>query len=276
MKKIIIASLIPLLLITVAIFNEYLGYVGYVTLPIRSAEDVLIDVKVMSADNSLKLLSNGTKICVVIEIDNTTTYYYELTKTDSLIETTYKYCADPNQNNVIIKFNSYDSFSRFKENPKDFIIKSQNIDYYVFPSNYVSQGGKINCNPDFQERYCGALYYYFSTEEMRKIGLDCCAEYSLPEEKINLINQLKGEKQPLKEKPFIFSGIGIAISIAVIVLLVVISSVLLRKPKIEPALKDYIENSISQGYSEEQIKKALVDAGWNEKDVDFAISRIKK
>lgn len=280
MKKIGAAAIIPLLLIISAFFNEYLSHTGYVVdVPPRSPDDVLVDIKIMAADNALKLLDTGTTICVVVEMNNETTYYYELTKTDSLVDVSYKYCAEPGQDNIIIKFNSYGALQRFKESPKNFIKEMQNIDYYIFPSNYVAPGGAVNCNLDFQSKYCGASLYYFSSDELREIKLDCCADYSLSLEKERLMKQLKLGKAAIEEKPFFLTGIGITVIVLALLAMILIggiSAAMIRKPKIEPALKDYIENLLLQGYPEEQIKQALLDVGWEEKKVDLAVSKIKE
>ncbi len=40
-------------------------------------------------------------------------------------------------------------------------------------------------------------------------------------------------------------------------------------------LKDYIENALKQGFSEEKIRKALLDAGWLAVDIEKAYSEVK-
>ena len=135
-------------------------------------------IKGMTLDRSFEFLSNGARICIVVEIDNQTIYYYNMTKfNDSAIINQF-YCADPGQDNLILKFNSYDSLLEAKNYPKWFISQKRNIGYYIFPSNYISPGGQVNCTPQFQEKYCGALYAFFrKSSDIAGLALPCCANY---------------------------------------------------------------------------------------------------
>jgi hypothetical protein len=45
--------------------------------------------------------------------------------------------------------------------------------------------------------------------------------------------------------------------------------------KIDPALLDYIKKCYAAGYAREQIRKELLGAGWQEKDVDYALKNFQ-
>ena len=132
----------------------------------------------LTSEQSFKLLGDGAFFCVVVETGNETTKYYEVAKYEGEAYVKESYCADPGQNNVIIKFNSYNDLLEAVQNPEKFIVEKRNTGYYIFPSNYVSYGGAAACSPSFQQKYCGALYAYFSSSEIGALGLPCCAQYT--------------------------------------------------------------------------------------------------
>ena len=133
-------------------------------------------VSTLRFEKSLKYLGENSDICIVIEEQNRT-YSYDMKKINDSVDISEAYCAAPNQNNVIIKFNSYKDLLDSKSKPRWFIKERRNTGYYIFPSNYVLQGGEINCTADFQQKYCGVLYSYLSSSEMSSMGLGCCASH---------------------------------------------------------------------------------------------------
>ena len=181
-NKIVFATAFIFALMVLALANNNPAITGFATEVISTAgaelkENIDATMQTLSLDKSANSLGEGAEICLVVET-NRTTYYYKLTKTGDSALAEEKYCADQGQDNLIIKFNSYDDLLLAKSKPRRFIIEQQNTGYYIFPSNYVLQGGEINCNQDFQQKYCEALYRYLSSSEMKRIGLGCCASFA--------------------------------------------------------------------------------------------------
>jgi len=143
----------------------------------QSYENVSSTILGFANDKSFEYLGDKALFCFVVEMDNKTTYYYELVKYNGELYIKESYCADPLGNRVIIKFNSYDDLIEFRNSPKQFITEKRNSGYYIFPSNYVNKGGSVKCMPDFQQKYCGAFYHYFQSSELNAMGLSCCANY---------------------------------------------------------------------------------------------------
>ena len=240
-----------------------------------SGSEVRNVVSQISSLDEFSLLKEGTQLCAVIEISNETAYYYKITKTGEIVSYEEKYCADPNQDNIIVKFNSYDSLLQFQANPADFVKTKKNTGYYVFPSNYVQQGGDVACSATFQKNYCPALYYDLKKSDMANLGLVCCANYELTADENAAIASLKKTKGGTLESPFtfLFSTTGIIVVIGAILFIVVISALIMVKPK--NPLVDYVASVRTQGYSDEDIKKALINSGWEQKTIDDAL-KIKK
>lgn len=247
---------------------------GYV---VRSSGDVLIDVQVVAADNSLKVLGAGAKLCVVVEMDDNMTYYYELVKSDGSIVPQYKYCADPSNDAVIIKFNSYDDFAGFKADPSGFLVNKRNTGYYLFPSKYVESGGAISCTEEFQQRYCGAAYYYWNEQQQRDLQLDCCANYFLPESIKNEIETLKKGRVEAPATMLNLTNLIITVLLlGVLVALVLFLVLKKKKPETNSELKEYVESCRMQGYTDDQIRGALAESGWEEKDINNILGNLYK
>ena len=121
--------------------------IGYATFATDAEAKTVIDI--FANDNSIKMLGSGAQICAVVESGNTT-YYYQLSKSGEAVDVAEKYCADPGQDNLIVKFNSYDDLLEFNSNPADFVKNKINTGYYIFPSNYVQAGGDVSCSEAFQ------------------------------------------------------------------------------------------------------------------------------
>ncbi len=140
-------------------------------------EDSESIIKSFGSHRAFEYLGEGAIICFVVEEENRTSYY-EFAKfgDEALIEE--RYCADNLQNNIIIKFNSREALVAAAENPNSFIKNQRNIGYYILPSNYVRIGGQLECTPEFQQRYCGAMYGIFgSDKDIAILPLPCCANY---------------------------------------------------------------------------------------------------
>ncbi len=144
-------------------------------IPAASSEEVGAVIQSLVEDKSFASLGDGAAFCIVVEAGSNNAYYYELLKYKGQPLITEKYCAEPNQNNIIVKFNSYNSLLEFRSDPKKFLTEKRNSDYYIFPSNYVFNGGAVNCPVSFQLRYCGAFYSHFTKDELAGIQMPCCA-----------------------------------------------------------------------------------------------------
>ena len=159
----------------------------------------------------------------------------------------------------------------FNSNPSAFIKEKQNTGYYIFPSNYVQIGGDVACSESFQKNYCVLLYYHLSKGEIAETTLVCCANYELTDEETAMINELKKGKIGILEAPlkFLTTTTGIIVAIGLILFIVIISALIMVKPK-NPLL-DYVNSARTQGFSDEDIKQALMDGGWDEKSVMDAL-----
>ncbi|MBW3022584.1 hypothetical protein KY308_00585 [Candidatus Woesearchaeota archaeon] len=262
------SALVTLLFLFV--LNENPAITGHATF--ATSPEVNAVLSTLSRDNSLLLLQDGAEICVVVEVDELSTYYFDLIKSGQSVSVQESYCADPLNDNLIFKFNSYDDLLEFNSDPVSFIQDKKNIGYYIFPSNYVITGGEVLCTPDFQKKYCVAPYYYFTESQLRTAGMDCCAGYELTAEDEARINELKG-KQGILEIPleFLKSTTGIIVMIGAAVFIVIIASLIMVKPK--NPLEGYVSSVRSQGYADEDIKRALLDSGWDEKTIDDALKQ---
>ncbi len=271
-KKAIIGSLaaVFIALIILNLYGNNASITGYVA---RSSGDVLIDVQIVAASDAFKMLGEGAKICAVVEMDKNTTYYFEIKKTAGSFVPESKYCADPSNDALTIKFNSYDDFTNFKSDPAAFLGSKQNTGYYFFPSKYIQSGGAINCDAEFQQRYCAAAQFFWTKEQLTSLQLDCCANYALP---ADVENQIKTLKTGAVEKPAtLINTTNLIITVVLLAVLVALVLILLtkKKPKISPEIKEYVDNSRAQGFTNDQIREALMQSGWKEKDINNMLGK---
>jgi len=172
--KFLVALLVIVIVAAVFLLTKNIPIAGSAFI---SPEKVGLVVKDMASSKALGLLGENSSICLVVETDKSATYYFSIAKGENSPIIKNEYCADPGQDNVIIKMNSFDSLLEARHNPKWFAINRRNTGYYMFPSNYVMKGGEINCTAKFQMNYCEALQEILEPEEMSGLQLQCCAEY---------------------------------------------------------------------------------------------------
>lgn len=184
---------------------------------IPSYDNVSATVLEFANDKSFEYLGDKALFCVVVEMDNETTYYYELVKYNGEAYVKESYCAWPLQDNIIVKFNSYEDLTEFKNNPKQFVAEKMNMGYYLFPSNYIIHGGNLRCSEEFKEKYCGGFFNYFSGSEIKDLGVPCCANQFTPTGMAFIFGSVVKT-----------SGIFLIILIAIIIVMLLIS----RKKKI--------------------------------------------
>jgi hypothetical protein len=271
-KEAVIGSLAAVF-IALIILNLYGNNAPITGYAVRSSSDVLIDLQIIAANDAFKVLGSGAKICAVVEMDQNTTYYYEITKTDGSFAPQIKYCADQSNDAVIIKLNSYDDFASFKSDSSAFLSGKINTGYYFFPSKYMQPGGAVNCDAEFQQRYCAAAQFFWTKEQLRSVQLGCCADYTLP---ADVQEEIENLKSGVVEKPETLVNItNVIITVVLLAVLVALVLMLLtkKKPKINPEIKEYVDNSRAQGFADDQIREALMQSGWKEKDIDNILGK---
>ena len=81
-NKVIYFTSLLVALILIFTLNEKPSLTGFATFATNSEARAVIDT--FSQDNSLKLLGQGSQLCAVVEIDNETTYYFNVAKSEKL------------------------------------------------------------------------------------------------------------------------------------------------------------------------------------------------
>ena len=239
-----------------------------ITMAQKSADSVLAELRGALDHPAAGLIATGARVCVVLELEDGT-YYFDILKTAEFFESAVRYCADPGQDNLIIKFNSYEAFSAFLSDPVAVLTTRQNIDYFIFPSNYVAAGGAVNCVPAFQSAFCAAAQLRLSAARLRELGLGCCADYVPSAEQAALLAQLR--KAPVFEFPLPRPPIALIVVLVVVLAGLALGLVLLKirkRAKLPAELVDYVRNALDAGYTKDEIRAALEQAGWKSEVVE--------
>ncbi len=142
----------------------------------------LVKAQVKDFVNGLFLLNNtgnGSKICLIVPY-NLTSYSFNVDKNVANITVNYSpnfYCDGENQEDIVLKYISYNSFLAAKSNMSCNRFKTtlDGTEFYILPSKFVASGGAITCNQEFQNKYCEAVRQCATNLEMKLYGLDCCA-----------------------------------------------------------------------------------------------------
>ncbi|MBW2999384.1 hypothetical protein KY339_01820 [Candidatus Woesearchaeota archaeon] len=266
----------------------------------KSSDEILEEVESFANKYPLTRYVPDANICFLIQFPEFA-YSYDIEKLGPLVTVTNsrysRYCDGAENEDFIIKYVTYEKF----------LIHSVNIDladfkgggkgeyFYYIPSKFMMPGGDVDCNLEFRERYCGAMYYYMKERELDLFGLDCCEEDELSTEMLQLANQAGEQRELIAEQQaqaveesstvvsvlmsdlFIFSIIGVALLVLVVAGIFVFRIEKRRKSEAglvaekkegeigqNNEIKRYIESTLAMGYTREQVKQALKNQGWPE------------
>jgi len=230
------------------------------TIPLVSAANsssLKSDVQSLKDASFITKLGPSGNVCLIVQTDILSYSYFTLSKIQDII-ITQKRCDEPTFDGVTIKFNSYEAFLRWKNDPKKVTVSGANIDYYLYESNFIENGGILKCTEDFKKRYCDSVTELVGKDKLTLINADCCLS---PLEKI----------LPSTSGFSIIYYLLIAVVILVAVLGLLITTKKAKKQETNPELRAYVKTTRMQGYTDEQIKIQLKNAEWKEEEINTAL-----
>lgn len=146
--------------------------------------------------------------CIAITTpDSIESFFIE--KTGSAYQVTksaQEFCAG-SLSDAVIKYNSYDDFTAFTENPSlaNALAGIDGSAYQILPSRYVQAGGNVLCNQEFKSKFCSTLTTMGTPEQLIEADLSCCLDTLTKEQRMLVQKHLAEgqfqEEHPLLEKP---------------------------------------------------------------------------
>jgi hypothetical protein len=187
------------------------------------------------ASASLFGLITQTSMCIVIN-DATQPLSFQAVKTATgwTVYEMKDFCTGASNEEVIVQFPDYDSFSKIVDNPSPRAIANGaiNQDFEILPSKYVELGGNVECDSMFKAKYCSALKTMGSTSQLIDGDLTCCIdEWTRADKKLLEQHLAEGnfdDEQKVLEQPTKIAGLsmgfvaGIGGAIFVIIIAVLI------------------------------------------------------
>ncbi len=283
-------AVLILILVVIAVLSglTILKYGGITGLAAQSPEVVLTDIKELAATDAVKFLGDNAIICIRIQMDTDNIYSYEITKNSASI------VQSCNQNSIIVKFLSYYVFKKFKTDPLQEYLTNKNINFFAEQSNYFSPALGVVCSDEFKANYCGLGYFYFTKDEMKRLGIDCCADYVLTAGQQGIAKEKQVEQATYVQSITVKSNMWMWVSGAAIMIVLggFVGVLTLRKKPaaqpqqkfqpaqqafapqpVNPELARYVQQSLAQGLTQEQIRQSLLNVGWDENSVNGALNQ---
>ena len=246
---------------------------------------------------------DNISLCLVINMGNET-YSYDITKQDEVISVINSEwdCDGEQYEDIIIKYVDYESFQDNKESMtcEKMLRGGDGSDFWYLPSRLITRegDGRPVCNEEFQKKFCPAIHYCANEAQFDMLDLSCCKEEELSAispELGTLASAAKEEGVEAKkletpteitkiEGKALINYTAIGIALGVIILITGASFLIykeIKKPRpkkeveVTPELKSYIQSTLAQGYTKEQIKQALIKQGWGENTVNNALGIAK-
>jgi len=221
---------------------------------------------------------NNVKFCIAIKMSSNETVTFEVLKSEGYL-VTQRYCMDPDNSDITIRFLSYDKFLKYYNLQGD-LKRGANIDYDFSPSIYVKPGGIIDSNNEFRDKYYGAVNYLFDRNEIRNYGMENLLYENLnKEQQDNLKKNLPAGKFkqmvpgaleiPLVSENSLLMVIILVVIVAILSIIIFVVSSMGKK--LPPEIIAYVKKLRQMGYSDETAKQALKNAGWQPKDIEKAL-----
>ena len=207
---------------------------------------------------------NEVSVCLVVGIDQTTKYSYEILKIGEATAVTSSsslYCKGQDQEDFIV---FYPTYEQLKEQLDSIPTLSQlkatggGTNFYLYPSKQILPGATLANAQEFNTKFGDAMRKNMNAAEAQAI----------------LNPNLAEEREATSFLSYTFYlATGLVVLILVIVVIIFTKA---KKPEIAEDLEltAYLKSSLAQGYEEEQIVQTLVQGGWPEQKVRAAINSI--
>lgn len=208
---------------------------------------------------------NEASVCLVVNIDQSTKYSYEIVKIGEAVAVTTSsslYCKGQDKEDFILYYISYDKLNEHLTSiPTLPQLKAtgDGTNFYLYPSKQILLGPALANPQEFNTKFGDVLRKNFKSSEVQQI-----------------LNPKTAEERGLTSyMSYIFYLVAGLVVIILIIVVVIFSKA--KKPEIKEDLEltAYIKSSLAQGYEQEQIVQTLVQNGWDEQKVRQASDSVK-
>jgi hypothetical protein len=243
-------------------------------------------------------------ICIIVnDPEQQASFSAQKTASGWTVTDSTGYCSGLKSEDVVIQFPTYEAFSSTFDNPSPKNIAKGAIDqtYQILESKYVQRGGNVICDAAFKVKYCSALTSMATASELIDADMVCCLDKLTTDQQDELRQHLqdgnfKDEIGLITEKP---ASAGMSSTTllmvggaAALLMIVVVAVVMKGKPKKTKApavipqmpqmqrptedpqvteLRNYVSQTLSQGYPAEDIRSHLIEIGWDQNIADKVV-----
>lgn len=228
-------------------------------------ESLLTEVEQLVKNLNFLKDVNDAALCIIINVDSSTSYSYEVVKVGNAIAITTsesQMCKGADNEDFIISYPTYEKFRQHVDKaPAYSELKktSDGTNFYVYPSRYVLSGFKLTNNAEFDEKFGKFLRKYYNAAEVQMI---------------------LNPDSAVAQKPAFISYLFYFIIglVAVVIIITVLVLIKQKKPEVAEDLEltAYIKSALSQGYSSEQVAELLISNGWDQEKVQKVLSSINQ
>jgi hypothetical protein len=199
---------------------------GYVVLDASTAK-----AKLESALSSSALFSQITQssICVVInDPEQPLSLQAVKSSTGWEVSEMVGYCSGLREEDVVVQFPDYDSFSKIVDNPspRNIANGARDRDFEILESRYVELGGNVVCDSMFKAKYCTALETMATPEQLIESDLVCCIDEITRSQKKLLEQHLQEgafeDETGVLEQPSGIAGLSMTTSVIILVVIVIV------------------------------------------------------
>jgi hypothetical protein len=206
---------------------------------------------------------SDVNICLIVNIDATTKYSYEIVKIGEATAVTSSselLCKGESEEDFIVSYLSYDKLKQHLDVVPTFEELKQTGDgtnFYLYPSRQILPGGAAADPQEFEDRFGTVLDKYLTSEE-----------------KEALLNPPETEQAASLVSYILYFIIGLVVLVLLISVFIFSHT---KKPEVKEELElvAYIKSALSQGYAQEQVYQSLVQSGWSPEKVQNAFTTIQ-
>ena len=235
---------------------------GHATVGTPTKEEILTELETGVPTLSFVSDFDDVSVCLIVNVNPTTTYSYEIVKIADAIAVTssdQKLCKGTNNEDFIVSYISYEKLkSTLDSKPTITELKDQaNGDsFYIYPSKYIEPGFTVSDPVVFKEKFGTFLG-------------------NLPQEQVNAFLNPSSPEERSASSLVSYTFYFVVGLIAVVILVSVFIFTHAKKPEVKQDLEivSYIKSSLAQGYDEEQVREALLASGWTEAQIQEGLNQ---
>ena len=274
----IVTAIVFLALVLITPINKESNIITGHTI-IDKPEDVQVALQEILREEMFQDIGSNAKICIGVNDETDQTHFYKIRKQGDIfnVQQAQHYCDGMSIEHMVFRFENYQVLADLKDSHKfNPLVDDRTGEVFQTWDSKYSKSGLLLCEKEFKTEYCGFIKKQMSTSEQKIAGVyTCCSSVD-----VEMPNNENIIFTYLKKFWWIFGLILVSVILGISAM-----SLLTTKEENDDdqeennnlkQIENYVISTRKKEFTDDMIKKQLVEAGWEKKDIKKAFGIIRK